>query len=37
MYRPYSIEEVVLAFWEASFLYMPMEGFMDKLYTEAVN
>lgn len=37
MYRPFSLEEVVLAFSESMFLYMPMNGFLDKLYDEAVS
>lgn len=37
MYRPFSVEEVVLAFSETSFLYLPMNGFLDMLYDEAVS
>ena len=37
MYRPFSDEEVVLAFSEGMFLYMPMNGFVDKLYDEAMS
>lgn len=37
MYRPFSVEEVVLAFSEAMFLYMPMNGFLDRLYDEAIS
>lgn len=37
MYSPYSLEEVVLAFSESLFLYMPMNGFLDKLYEEALS
>ena len=37
MYRPFSLEEVVLAFSEAMFLYMPMNGFLDRLYDEVIS
>lgn len=37
MYRPFSEEEVILAFSECMFLYMPMNGFVDKLYDEAMS
>lgn len=37
MYRPFSLEEVVLAFSEAMFLYMPMNGFLDRLYDEIIS
>ena len=32
MYRPFSLEEVILALSEEMFLYMPMSGFLDRLY-----
>lgn len=34
MYKPFSLQEVVLAFSEASFLYMPMEELLLRLYKE---
>ncbi|MBQ1171050.1 MAG: hypothetical protein IIX48_00425 [Lachnospiraceae bacterium] len=37
MYRPFSVEEVVLAFSESMFLYMPMNGFLDRLYEEVIS
>lgn len=37
MYRPFSVEEVILAFSESMFLYLPMNGFLDELYDEAVS
>ena len=36
MYRPFSMEEVILALSEGLFLYMPMNGFLNKLYEEVV-
>lgn len=37
MYRPFSMEEVVLALSEEMFLYIPMNGFLDRLYEEVVS
>ena len=37
MYRPFSMEEVILAISEAMFLYMPMNGFLDRLYEEVIS
>lgn len=37
MYQPFSLEEVVLAFSEASFVYCSMNGFLDMLYDMAVS
>ena len=37
MYRPFSIEEVVLAFSEASYLYSTMHHFLIRLYEEVVK
>ena len=37
MYRPFSMEEVVLALSESTFLYMPMNGFLVRLYDEVVS
>lgn len=37
MYRPFSPEEVILAFLESSYLYLPMNHFMVRLYEEVVR
>lgn len=37
MYRPFSTEEVILAFTEGSYLYIPMRYFLPKLYEEVVS
>lgn len=37
MYRPASAEEVVLAITQSAFLYVTMNGFMDRLYCEFEN
>jgi len=37
MYRPFSIEEVILAFSQEMFLYEPMGGFLEALYDEVVS
>lgn len=37
MYRPFSVEEVLLAFSQEMFLYEPMNGFLDALYDEVVS
>ena len=34
MYRPFSVEEVILAVSEAPYLYMPMNHFLYRLYVE---
>ncbi len=34
MYRPFSVEEVILATSEASYLYLPMNHFLLRIYTE---
>ena len=37
MYTPFSMEEIVLAYSSAMFLYAPMTGFLDMLYDEVVR
>lgn len=36
MYRPFSVEEVILAISECSYLYIPMNHFLLRLYEEVV-
>lgn len=37
MYRPFSVEEVILATVEASYLYLLMNHFLSRIYTETTK